>query len=382
MVDIDIYGDLCADLPAPSPATLTSPAPLQSPAPSIQEEALPFTEAAPHSRAPPRFSPPPGPPPGLPVFSPAPDRSPDSPLIQEVDSSGPQTWVAPGYEHLAPSAGRVTSFIIEGGEIVAGSAAAAAGLAGAAEVEEEETLESELLAVASTADRSNVRPRRKNASDASAPEAAPGRGPLQPLLGADSASVCSQFLLVGGLPLTLLEAELRRLAQQFGQLNAVRGLDDAVSGKSAGIALLEYKTAESASRAAGAGDGICASTAWPIMTAAPPKLVLVGRELLNILRAASPPWTEGGPCSDDLRCVLLRQFEQWGLYRRSGDISPPRQLARQGSGSLQLARSGRRGDSPEAQAPRREEGWANKLQALKRKVNSKQDLGDAKRERV
>jgi len=124
-------------------------------------------------------------------------------------------------------------------------------------------------------------------------------------------------------------------------------------------------------------------TAWLVMCVAPPKLVLVSRELLGMMRAGVPPWPEGGPCSDDLRAILVRQFDMWNLRgsgSRSFDCSPPRGLHRRGSNS---SLGGGRSGSPEQERPRKEEGWADQLRALKRKVNSKQDLtADAKRERV
>lgn len=388
-MDIDIYGDLCADLPTPSPGALASPAPLPSPVAPL--EAI---DAGPRALAPPRLQPPPGLPPGVaPAYGSPRARSPPRlgfGVAEGAGSSpaaggGPQTWVAPGYEHLAAGVGNVTSVIIEAGEVIAGSMSAAADQAAAAataeEVDDDDALEPELLAVASTAER---KPRKRdNARGTTGLELAIPDGPPPPLKGADPASACEQLLLLGGLPLTLHEAELRRLAERFGALNAISGGVVEETGRPAGIALLEYSTAASASRAAQGGSGICGLPAWPIMTAPPPKLVLVGRELLGMMRAGGPPpWPEGGACSDDLRCVLFRQFERYGLYLRRDDASPTRQLARQNStGSLgaHSTRSASQGDSPER--PRRQEGWADKLQALKRKVNGKQDLGEVKRMR-
>jgi len=386
-MDIDIYGDLCADLPTPSPGALASPAPLPSDVEVIAIDA-----------APPRLQPPPGLPPGPPVVliaahgSPRPASPPrlgygtmDGGSSSPVASSGgPQTWVAPGYEHLAAGIGSVTSVIIEAGEVIAGSMDAAAEQATAAgrpvEVDsDDDVLEPELLAVASTTER---KPRKRDSSRAATglELAIPNAQPL-PLAGADPTSSCEQFLLLGGLPLTLPHGELQRLAGKFGALNAISGGVVEENGRPAGIALLEYSTAARASRAAQGGSGICSLPAWPIMTAPPPKLVLVGRELLGMMRAGGPPpWPEGGACSDDLRCVLFRQFERYGLYLRRSDASPTRQLARQNSAGTLSLRSRSQGDSPERPpAPRREEGWADKLQALKRKVNGKQDLGDVKR---
>lgn len=366
--DVDIYGDLCGDLPFRSPAA--SPAPLLSPVPLPSPALQPSPAPSQQLDAPP---------------SPAPLLAPPLPAGLP-ESKGPQTWVAPGYEHLAPRTGSVTSVIVEGGEVIAGSTDSEVIPAAPdpeCEDDDEEALEPELLAVASAADRNSLRSRRRNDPRTNVVEAAPGKAPPQPLRGADPSSACTQFLLLGGLPPGLPEAELRRLSEQFGELNAIRVLEDAATGKPVGIALLEYAAAESAARAAGVGNGLCALSAWPIMTVAPPRLVLVGRELLNMLRAASPPWTEGGHCSEDLRCVLLRQFEQWGLYMRqelrSGDASPTRQLSRQGS-ALSLTRSNSRGESPER--PRRDESWTDKLNALKRKVNQNSGGGDAKRERI
>lgn len=374
-IDIDIYDDLY--LLSPSPAALASPA--AQPSPVASQEQQPRAQALPQ-----------GLPPGPPTRSSwSPQRSGlgrSNSDVSETAAKGPQTWVAPGYEHLAPRSGSVTSVLHDG--------------RGAADESSRDAPVLEDTGRAAEGDRSNTDESSDEADGvfslgeirASEVTSAPTRkrlpaqpeAPLAqlPLPGASPASTCDQFVLLGGLPPTLPEAELRRLAEKFGQLNAVVVLEDAAcKGKSAGIALLEYSSTEGASRAAGIGDGLCASSAWPILAVSPPRLVLVGQELLGMMRAGSPPWPEGGGCSDDLRCVLLRQFEQWTLARRSSDTSPPRALSRQGSGPLALTRSSSRG-SPEPQ--RREEGWAAKLRALKRKVNSKQDLMEeaTKRERL
>jgi len=57
-----------------------------------------------------------------------------------------------------------------------------------------------------------------------------------------------RLVLVGGIPWWFSDAELRRQAEQFGQLRCMRILESERSGKSVGIALLEYTTMEAAQR--------------------------------------------------------------------------------------------------------------------------------------
>merc|ERR1719277_1199214 len=102
--DVDIYGDLCGDLPFRSPAA--SPAPLLSPAPLPSPALQPSPAPSQQLDAPP---------------SPAPLPASHASPVGLPESRGPQTWVAPGYEHLAPRSVNVTSVIVEGGEVIAGS---------------------------------------------------------------------------------------------------------------------------------------------------------------------------------------------------------------------------------------------------------------------
>mmetsp|Transcript_117045 Transcript_117045/g.303514 ORF Transcript_117045/g.303514 Transcript_117045/m.303514 type:complete len:455 (-) Transcript_117045:38-1402(-) len=454
MADIDIYGDLCADLPS------ASPVPASSPAPPADEGALQPVQAGVALRSqasavsPPIMVPPSSPPPpqgadspkrlGLGAGSTA--STFDSGVVTSLD--GAQTWVAPGWAR--------EGFVVEGGEVLtsstSGGHSGGTALAPGERPHDFEALRQELVAQEERrhvargspvsdgpiiedasdddtdasgdegdggaiqlgevrASQVGARPVRRypdQTGDAVIVAATPGgascsgagpatsavalvsapvpanqhNGAIVPLAPDPASQVGSSecFILLGGLPPALANTELRKMAEHFAPVRAMRVLEEAGrAGRSAGIALIEYQSQEGARKAAAAGDGFCSLSAWLIMCVPPPRLVLVGRELLGMMRCGIPPWPDGGPCSEDLRCVLNRQFDMW---RRRED-SPPRSLQRRGS-SGSLAGSvggGGRGGSPEP--VRREEGWADKLRALKRKVNSKQDLtADVKRERT
>jgi len=105
---------------------------------------------------------------------------------------------------------------------------------------------------------------------------------------------------------------------------------------------------------------------------AKPRVVLVSQELFGRLRSGTLPWPDGGPCAEDLRAILLRQFDMSHnsamIRRNSRDAggSPLRGLQRRNSNA-----SG--GFSPDAERPRREqEGWAEKLKKLQTNVNRRQ----------
>jgi len=192
------------------------------------------------------------------------------------------------------------------------------------------------------------------------------------------------YILVGGVPATMPNPELRGLAEKFGPIRSMRVLEEpGRSQRSAGIALFEYASPEGVRRAAAPGAGLATLSAF-LVVGALPRVVLVGRELLNMMRAGDPPWPEGGPASDDLRCVLNRQFEMWNLTLResrgrSFDDSSPLRGSSNG-GSLRRRGSGP-SDDPEPRAAG--EGWEGKLKALRKRVNSKTDLGaDEKVQRI
>lgn len=184
-----------------------------------------------------------------------------------------------------------------------------------------------------------------------------------------------RLVLVGGVPWWFSEADLRRQAEQFGQLRCIRILESERSGKSAGIALLEYTTMEAAQRAANPADGFSALSIWVILVVeaklmeAKPRAVLVSQELFGKLRSGTLPWPDGGSCGEDLRSILLRQFDMShssALVRSNSKPALPSQgLQRRNSNPGP-------GASPDAERPRRDEGWAEKLKKLQTNVNRRQ----------
>eukprot|EP00928_Gymnodinium_smaydae_P012048 TRINITY_DN14394_c0_g5_i1.p1 TRINITY_DN14394_c0_g5~~TRINITY_DN14394_c0_g5_i1.p1 ORF type:complete len:369 (-),score=67.62 TRINITY_DN14394_c0_g5_i1:185-1291(-) len=134
-------------------------------------------------------------------------------------------------------------------------------------------------------------------------------GPPPP--STSTAGVAECYLLVGGLPWWLSDADLRRYAETFGRLRCLRVLDYTRSGKSTGIALLEYLMPDSAKQAARPSEGLAALSVWATLSpgAAAIRVKTVSRELYEKLRFGTLPWSEGGPCSDDLRAILMRQFD-------------------------------------------------------------------------
>jgi len=191
-------------------------------------------------------------------------------------------------------------------------------------------------------------------------------GPPPPLPASTSAANC--LILLGSLPWWLPDTDLRRLAEQFGQVRSLRVLDHLGSGKSAGIALVEYLQTEAVQRASSAAEGICKLGAWKGLAA--PRLVPVGAELLGKLRSGVLPWPDGGPCSAELRSILLRQFDMSHLETSKGgrrQSSPPR--TRGGLGRPQGQTESKNRVTEDSMS------WADKLKKLKGSVNSREDLG-------
>mmetsp|Transcript_4387 Transcript_4387/g.8785 ORF Transcript_4387/g.8785 Transcript_4387/m.8785 type:complete len:454 (-) Transcript_4387:16-1377(-) len=180
-----------------------------------------------------------------------------------------------------------------------------------------------------------------------------------------------RLVLVGGIPWWLSDAELRRPAEQFGQLRSIRILESERSGKSVGIALLEYTAMEAAQRAANPAEGFCTLSLWATLEEAKPRAVLVSQELFGKLRSGSLPWPDGGSCAEDLRTIMLRQFDMSHssalIRRNSGSVvgSPVSGVQRRNSNSGGRA-------SPDAERPGKEEGWAEKLKKLQSNVNRRQ----------
>merc|ERR1712187_253505 len=148
---------------------------------------------------------------------------------------------------------------------------------------------------------------------------------------------------------------------------------------------IEFATFEAAQRAGASSKGISSLPYWEAAKVPAPKVVLVSRDLFERLRSGTVPWPDGGPCSDDLRTILARQFDQ-SHVSVTRNRSPPRQQRRSSpprrTGSSTLAES-RRGSSPDRprpeihddRDPRRSSGaagggWEEKLKALKMNVNN------------
>eukprot|EP00931_Biecheleriopsis_adriatica_P034391 TRINITY_DN19869_c0_g1_i1.p1 TRINITY_DN19869_c0_g1~~TRINITY_DN19869_c0_g1_i1.p1 ORF type:complete len:471 (-),score=97.80 TRINITY_DN19869_c0_g1_i1:51-1430(-) len=215
-------------------------------------------------------------------------------------------------------------------------------------------------------------------------------GPPPPL-PASSSSSSSCMALLGGLPWWLPDTELRKNAEQFGPIRSIRVLDHPGSGKSTGVALLEYLQPEAVKKAASQTEGICKLAVWQSL-AVRPRLVLISGELHGKLRSGVLPWPDGGPCSEDLRSILLRQFDLSHLEASNARGSRPERKGappprRQGSqGALVPGRQDRSAEgsarrprgSPDATRDQKEDesgGWADKLKRLKASVNSREDLG-------
>lgn len=140
------------------------------------------------------------------------------------------------------------------------------------------------------------------------------------------------FILIGGLPWWLSDADLRGQAEHYGQVRTIRILDFERSGKSAGIAAVEYTQPEFATRAADSVDGMRSRPVWKQITGKKaPKLVLVSNELLKRFKAGVLPWSEGGPCSEELRSILMRQFDMSYVPQRRPGPDNTRGVTRQNS---------------------------------------------------
>lgn len=209
-----------------------------------------------------------------------------------------------------------------------------------------------------------------------------------------STGLADCLVLVGGLPWWLSDSELRRHAEVFGQIRSIRILDYVRSGKSAGIALLEFVAPDSAQRAARPQEGLCGLAAWQAMAIAPPRLVQVSRELFQMLRVGHLPWPDGGACTEDLRSTLMRLFGLSSSSTSQGHQERERSRGRQ----RDTYRDGNRGSSPgrgrhrrvendprlerppstctaspAPEKPQPVEAWADKLKRLSGNVNKRQE---------
>lgn len=379
MDDFDIYGDLTSDLPgaAPGASPAPSPPPVMSPPPGSP---------------PPVMSPPTGgPPPGGPQsgYAPAPSDEWDfsqgiavdggvvqapifdsrsrpkdvealnQELREEERALGPRPGKAPGVDVEEIPSGD------EGGDIIELDTVRASDVSGAQP--RSRAAPPRPVGVAGGTKRKEV-----SLFIGQPPPVAPSSGTPQCLV------------LVGGLPWWISDSELRKQAEQFGQVRAIRILDFARSGKSAGIALVEYASPDGVTRATDVNEGLRSLPAWEAMAVKCPRLVLVSPELFEKVRSGPLPWPEGGPCSDHLRDILARQFDVSHIPSR-GRSRSRRNRRGQAPGSDRSApqggshpggdrggdrgaggRGGARPPSPEAPV---DTAWADKLKALRGTVS-------------
>jgi len=113
------------------------------------------------------------------------------------------------------------------------------------------------------------------------------------------------FMLLAGVPSWLTDAELRKHASQFGQVRNLRTLSDS-KGKSMGILLLEYSDVQGVRKATEA-DGICRIRLLQGFGIVP-RVMLVSPELHQMLckaPAEDAPWPDGGSCAEELRQKLM-----------------------------------------------------------------------------
>lgn len=204
-------------------------------------------------------------------------------------------------------------------------------------------------------------------------------GPPPPL-PAGTASTAVNLLLVGGLPWWFNDVELRRACEQYGQVRSVRILDHPSNGRSVGIALVDFVVGEGPKRAAAPAEGLRSLGLWRSMGVAAPQATPVSTELFPRLRAGVLPWPDGGPCAEELRAVLMRQFGLTYAGSKKEDRPPPparepppgRRRGPDRADSDLAPRGGR--SSPPAAAKGDNSNWAAKLKALKGGVNNRQEL--------
>eukprot|EP00746_Dinoflagellata_sp_MGD_P011398 gnl/MRDRNA2_/MRDRNA2_123881_c0_seq1.p1 gnl/MRDRNA2_/MRDRNA2_123881_c0~~gnl/MRDRNA2_/MRDRNA2_123881_c0_seq1.p1 ORF type:complete len:389 (-),score=67.13 gnl/MRDRNA2_/MRDRNA2_123881_c0_seq1:41-1207(-) len=159
------------------------------------------------------------------------------------------------------------------------------------------------------------------------------------------------LLLAGGFPWWATDAELRRHCEHFGTVRRMRLLDCPATGKSLGIALVEFTTEEGVTKAANPQEGLMSLAAWS-GSGSSLRLCLVSDELFERIRAGNLPWLDGGHCSQDLRAILERQF----------DVVPT---------APELARQRNRGrEDPRLDGNFGDGAWRNKLSSLKAQINS------------
>lgn len=169
------------------------------------------------------------------------------------------------------------------------------------------------------------------------------------------------LVLLGGLPWWYSDADVRSQAENFGQVRCIRILACEKSGKSCGIALIEYLVPESAKKAADSNEGLRNRGLPRENPDKPARLVLVSLELFRKMRGGALPWLDGGSCSEELRAILMRQFDM--SYMPAARRKHSRSPRRKGRGKTDSFR-----DSPEPQN-RGGGDWADKLKDLKQKVH-------------
>jgi len=160
------------------------------------------------------------------------------------------------------------------------------------------------------------------------------------------------MLLAGGFSWWTTDTELRRHCEHFGTVRRMRLLDCPATGKSLGIALVEFTTAEGVTKAASPQEGLMSLAAWSSPGFKGSRLCLVSDELFPRICAGQLPWLDGGTCSQDLRAILERQF----------DVVPTApELARQNSRN-------RGREDPRLDGSG--DAWRNKLRSLGAHINS------------
>mmetsp|Transcript_72627 Transcript_72627/g.135676 ORF Transcript_72627/g.135676 Transcript_72627/m.135676 type:complete len:463 (-) Transcript_72627:87-1475(-) len=217
-------------------------------------------------------------------------------------------------------------------------------------------------------------------------------GPPPPMT-AQRRTTPDSTILVGMLPWWLSDSELRKHAEHFGPVRIIRMLENVRSGKSAGVALIEYLQVDAAKAAASPSKGLSTLAVWQTLDTRPPSLVLLSSELFNKVHAGTLSWADGGACSDSLRTILMRQFDlshQPGGSGHQQAHKASRNLNRswtEESAGLQRKRSsstgpiGRGNVTASLERQDTDGSWQNALRALKGKVNRADSVGPPEKKR-
>lgn len=174
------------------------------------------------------------------------------------------------------------------------------------------------------------------------------------------------YLAVSGLNWWLSDAKLRQKAEQAAPCRHVRILDRADNGRSHGIGIFEFTTAEGAQKALYSLPEILrinGLTLHPIST----EFLAEARRTTHL----GPSWLEGGPITQDL-CSAMQNLFGISLCVKPIANRPPVKIKPKEPVEIPYHLT-----APKSSPPKNMNDWESKLKRLKQSVNKKAALDNA-----